>query len=77
MTETVMLGIVGAALSLLNGLVLYILTGLNKKVSDICQNNARDHKELFGSLNVHSDRLRAIETTHHIKGCDLPLRGRQ
>ncbi|MCK9570069.1 hypothetical protein M0R72_14090 [Candidatus Pacearchaeota archaeon] len=73
--DALLLGVIGAVLSALNGLVLYVLTGLNRKVSDICQKNARDHKELFDSRGVHSDRLRAIETTHHLKGCDAPIKG--
>lgn len=74
--DALLLVVIGAILSALNASVLYILNDLNKKVSEICQKNAHDHKELFDSRGVHSDRLRAIETTHHLKGCDAPLRDR-
>jgi hypothetical protein len=42
----VVIAVVGGCLGMLQGLVIYILNGQGKKISQICQDNRADHKEL-------------------------------
>jgi flagellar biosynthesis/type III secretory pathway M-ring protein FliF/YscJ len=47
-----------------------VMTELNK----YCEQNGEDHNELFTERRQHEVRIKAIETVHQIKGCNLPLR---
>jgi ABC-type sulfate transport system permease component len=40
------------------------------KLSSYCQQNGREHEELFTERRLHGDRITAIEQTHKLKGCD-------
>ncbi|MCE5212511.1 MAG: hypothetical protein LLG40_13290 [Deltaproteobacteria bacterium] len=44
--------------------------GISKKITSFCSENHVEHNELYEARNLHADRIRAIETIHHIKGCD-------
>jgi len=45
MTDIV-IALVGGCLGLLQGLIIYILSGQGKKIESICRDNREDHKEL-------------------------------
>ena len=60
-------------LTVINGLGLFILSGINKKVSDICQENRKEHDELFTARREIEKDIETINQLHHLKGCDLPI----
>jgi hypothetical protein len=62
--------LVAGGIGLANGLTLYILNGINKKVTTICRDNRKEHDELYNEKNNHATRITTIETTHRLKGCD-------
>ena len=68
------LSIILFLLTIINGLGLFILSGINKKLSDICRDNKSDHNELFMARRETEKDIEAIKQLHHIKGCDLPER---
>ena len=77
MPENVLLIIIAALLSALNALALALLANINKKVSDMCASNEKEHDELYTARNCIERRLQNIETTHHQRGCDQPYKRRE
>ena len=47
---------------------------LEKKLTTYCTENHTEHDELYESRNDVNERVKAIETTHHQRGCDQPIR---
>lgn len=76
MGDNFYLVIVAALLASLNALALAFLANINKKVSDMCASNDKEHDELYSARNCIERRIQAIETTHHQRGCDQPFRRR-
>jgi len=77
MGDNFYLVIVAALLAALNALALAFLANINKKVSDMCASNDKEHDELYSARNCIERRVQAIETTHHQRGCDQPFRRRE
>ena len=43
---------------------------LKEKLTSYCEKNYKEHDELFREKNNHAERITAIETIHHVNGCD-------
>jgi ABC-type sulfate transport system permease component len=46
-----------------------------KKLTEYCTANGKDHDELFTERRQHEVRIKAIETVHEVRGCNLAMRG--
>jgi hypothetical protein len=64
-------------LTVVNGLGLFILNGINNKISDLCKNNTQQHDELFTARRELEKDVGKINEIHKLRGCDLPIRGTQ
>lgn len=47
---------------------------IGKKITSFCQDNHLEHNELYAAKNEIQNRVGAIETIHHQRGCDQPVR---
>jgi len=47
---------------------------LEKKVTTYCQDNHKEHGELYENVNSLNTKVSSIETIHHQRGCDQPYR---
>lgn len=47
---------------------------LEKKLTDYCTKNSREHDEFYTARREMERRVGVIENTHHLKGCDAPMR---
>lgn len=54
-----------------------LFSKLEKKVSEYCTENHKEHDELYADKNKIDNRVSVIETTHHQRGCDQPYRRRE
>ena len=72
MTDVLWVTLVGGLIAFLQALILANLKAVNKKVTDMCADNTKEHDELYAAKNKIENRVQAIETMHHIKGCDVP-----
>lgn len=49
---------------------------LNAKLTKVCEDNRRDHEELFSAKSDIGTRVSVIEEVHHQRGCDQPYNRR-
>jgi hypothetical protein len=45
---------------------------LGSKLTRVCDDNRRDHEELYTAKNDITTRVSRIEEVHHQRGCDQP-----
>ena len=62
-----------ALITIINGLGLFIIQGINKKMADLCLANRKEHDELFTARRDVEKAIEGIETIHRLKGCDAPV----
>ena len=55
--------------------VVYLVKVVIAPLASTVKALAEGQRELFVSRNGHEAKITAIETIHHIKGCDLPKKG--
>ena len=70
MTETVMIAIVGTSCGVIQGLIFFILADIRKKLTDMCEDNRKEHDELFTARRLTDKEIEHINTIHRQKGCD-------
>lgn len=51
-----------------------MFTRIETKITNYCSDNHKEHEELYGLKNEISSRVSVIETVHHQRGCDQPIR---
>ena len=51
-----------------------MFTRIESKITSYCTDNHKEHEELYGLKNEISSRVSVIETVHHQRGCDQPIR---
>jgi uncharacterized protein YpmS len=50
---------------------------ITKKISSYCADNHKEHDEIYTKVNTLTNKVGAIETIHHQRGCDQPYRRRE
>lgn len=53
MSENFVITIIGGLLGCLQGLILYILSQQNKKLTAICSENTKEHDEIYERIHHH------------------------
>lgn len=49
-----------------------MFTRIESKLTTYCQQNHKEHDELYTARNDLMERVAVIENTHHQRGCDQP-----
>ncbi|MFA5158716.1 MAG: hypothetical protein WC451_06060 [Patescibacteria group bacterium] len=50
---------------------------ISKKITSFCTDNHHEHDELYTARNDLQNKIGAIETIHHQRGCDQPFQRRR
>lgn len=68
--------IILALVGVINAMGYLIFSGLSRKLDTICASNKEDHTELFTARREMEKDIEGIQQLHHIRGCDLPMKGK-
>lgn len=59
--ESQLMVVIGIGVGVLQGLGLYILSGMSKKIDTVCKNNREDHRQIFDQVSSCEHRITVVE----------------
>ena len=70
MSTEIFTGIIGICIGFLQGLIIFILLGQNRKIDKICKDNLLAHSDLWKRINTHKHEISCGN-----KSCEVEMGG--